>query len=223
MTEAHDTSGTPRSRLTRERIVQAGLDLAAHGDASAVSVRNIGSALGVDPTAAYRYFPSKQALMQALLDELFARILTDVDRSADWRGRLRQLAAHTLAVFTEYPAIASEATVLTTNGPAETETIELVLGAFAEAGIHGAAQVRHYALFSSYTLSEAAGIAHARSTQPGTPPEDNRWFEGPLLVDPTKHPNLASAAAELLALRDDDIFSLGVESVIESAERHVEA
>ncbi len=221
MTEAQDIHGAPRTRLTRDRIIEAGLELASRADNSAVSVRNIGAVLGVDPTAAYRYFPSKQALMQALLDELIARALVRVDRSADWRTRLRELATATLEQFTAYPAIGTEATVLTTNGPAETETIELVLEAFAEAGIGGVDLVRYYTLYSSFVLSEAAGIAHARSSQSDPHGAENLWFEGPLLVDPTKHPHLASAAVELLALRDHDIYRFGVDSVIESAERFI--
>ncbi|WP_223692065.1 TetR/AcrR family transcriptional regulator [Leifsonia poae] len=219
MTEATSTPGPAKQRLTRDRIVQAGLDLASGADVSAISVRTIGAALGFDPTAAYRHFPNKQALMQALLDEVFTRILRRVDRTGGWQARLRELAAVTLDEFTAYPAIAIEATVLTTNGPGETETMEVVLTAFAEAGLEGADQVRQYALFSSFILSMAAGIAHARSSHTGPPADSNLWFEGPLLVDPTRHPSLAKAAAELVTLRDHDIYRFGVDSIIESAEQ----
>lgn len=222
MTQARETSGLRRARLTRERIIEAGVALAQGADASAISVRSIGAALGVDPTAAYRYFPSKQALMQALLDAVLTQVLARVDVAGDWRTRLRSLAVATLEVFTLYPAIAVEATVLTTNGPAETETVEIILGAFAEAGLDSASMVRHYALFSSFVLSGAAGIAHARISNGGSDGDgaDNLWLEGPLLVDPTKHPHFAAAASELVALRDNEIYLFGVDSVIESAERH---
>lgn len=213
MVQSRETLGAPRARLSRERIIEAGVMLAQGADASAISVRSIGSALGVDPTAAYRHFPNKHALMQALLDELLTRVLARADLEADWRSRLRSVAVATLDVFTLYPAIAVEATVLTTNGPAETRTIELILAAFAEAGLDSALMVRHYALFSSLVLSGAAGIARARSS-------DGLWLEGPLRVDPTEHPHVAASASELVALRDREIFLFGVESILESAERH---
>ncbi|MFJ3491125.1 TetR/AcrR family transcriptional regulator [Leifsonia aquatica] len=222
MVRSRETSGAPRARLTRERIVEAGMALAQGADASAISVRNIGAALGVDPTAAYRHFPNKHALMQALLDEVLAQVLARVEIAGDWRSRLRSLAVATLDVFTLYPAIAVEATVLTTNGPAETRTIELILAAFAEAGLDSGMMVRHYALLSSFVLSGAAGIAHARAGAGGSAGdgEGDLWLEGPLRVDPTEHPHVAANASELVALRDREIFLFGVESVLESAERH---
>ena len=227
MVRSRETSGSPRARLTRERIVEAGMALAQGADASAISVRSIGAALGVDPTAAYRHFPNKHALMQALLDEVLAQVLARVEIAGDWRSRLRSLAVATLDVFTLYPAIAVEATVLTTNGPAETRTIELILAAFAEAGLDSGMMVRHYALLSSFVLSGAAGIAHARAGAGGSAGggsagdgEGDLWLEGPLRVDPTEHPHVAANATELVALRDREIFLFGVESVLESAERH---
>jgi AcrR family transcriptional regulator len=222
MVRSRETSGALRARLTRERIVEAGMALAQGADASAISVRSIGAALGVDPTAAYRHFPNKHALMQALLDEVLAQVLARVEVAGDWRSRLRSLAVATLDVFTLYPAIAVEATVLTTNGPAETRTIELILAAFAEAGLDSGMMVRHYALLSSFVLSGAAGIAHARAGAGGSAGagEGDLWLEGPLRVDPTEHPHVAANATELVALRDREIFLFGVESVLESAERH---
>ncbi len=219
MAEARAIGGVSRTRLSRDVIIQAGLQLGARSDPAAVSVRNIGAALGADPTAIYRYFPSKQALMEALLDELFVRVIARVDFSADWRQRLIELAAGTLDELVAFPSIAIETTVLTTNGPGETETIEYILSAFAEAGLTGDALVQHYALYASFVLSEVAGIARSRGDHAAPVSESGAWFGGPLLVDPTKQPHLASAASELLALRDQDIYRFGVESIIASAER----
>lgn len=82
--------------------------------------------------------------------------------------------------------------------------------------------MRHYALFASYVLSEAAGIARGRTTAGGGDGEtraSNAWFEGPLLVDPLIHSHIASVAAELRDLRDEDIFRMGVDAILDSAER----
>ncbi|GAA1448609.1 TetR/AcrR family transcriptional regulator [Leifsonia poae] len=229
MAEARGLDGAERPRLSREVIIRAGLELGSRHDTAAVSVRNIGAALGVDPTAIYRYFPSKQALMEALLDDVLVRVIERIDLSADWRQRLTSLAVGTLEAFVAVPSIALEATVLTTNGPGETDTIECILGAFAEAGLAGESLVQHYAFYASYVLSEAAGIARGRGdhadpdaeTSAGASSSSNSspWFEGPLLVDPTKQPHLASVAGELGALQDHDIFRFGVDAIIASAER----
>ena len=223
MTEAmtHDHS----KRLDRATIVKAGLEIASSPRTSAISIRALGSALGVDPTAVYRHFRGKDDLMRALLDEVQAIALARVvEVDGDWRERLRTLSHATLDTFVLYPAIALEATVLTTNGPAELATIEFILAAFSEAGLSGSGLVRHYALFASYVLSEAAGIARGRTTATSGEGDDetratNAWFEGPLLVDPLTHSHIASVAAELRDLRDEDIYRMGVDAILDSAER----
>lgn len=223
MTEAmtHDHS----KRLDRATIVKAGLEIASSPRTSAISIRALGSALGVDPTAVYRHFRGKDGLMRALLDEVQAIALARVvEVDGDWRERLRTLSHATLDTFVLYPAIALEATVLTTNGPAELATIEFILAAFSEAGLSGSGLVRHYALFASYVLSEAAGIARGRTTATSGEGDDetratNAWFEGPLLVDPLTHSHIASVAAELRDLRDEDIYRMGVDAILDSAER----
>src|SRR6185503_19800211 len=46
-------------RLTRDRIVDEALALVDREGADALTLRNLGAALGVDPTAVYRHFRDK--------------------------------------------------------------------------------------------------------------------------------------------------------------------
>jgi AcrR family transcriptional regulator len=212
--------GVAKVRLDRETIVAAGLALAAGTDATSISVRELGTSLGADPTAIYRHFRNKQALMEALLDELNARSVAAVTAPpAEWRDRLRQLSAATLASFAAHPAIAVEAVVLTTHGPGELDAVELMLDAFARAGLADDELVRHYALLASHVLSTAAGIARGRSGRGGGADDPSPWFEGPILADPRTHPRIAELGVKLAGIEDRDLFHLGVETVIQSAER----
>lgn len=211
-------TATGRARLDRDSIVAAGLELAAASAAPTISVRELGTQLGADPTAIYRHFRSKETLMQALLDELIQRSVAAVTAdTSDWRERLRQLASSTLELYSTYPAIGAEAIVLTTHGPGELQAIELMLEAFAEAGLTGDDVVRHYALMASHVLSSAAGIARGRAER-GDGPEPGPWFEGPILADPRRYPLITAFNNELADLKDQDLFALGVEAVIQSAE-----
>lgn len=216
-----DVSRAParRIRLDRASIVAAGLELAATAGTSTISVRELGAKLGADPTAIYRHFRSKEQLMQALLDELTLRSVAAVtaDKS-DWRARIRQLASATLAIFSAHPAVGTEAIVLTTHGPGELAAIEIMLEAFTEAGLSSDDVVRHYALLATHALSTAAGISRGRAEH-GDHPEPAPWFDGPILADPRRYPLIAAYNSELAELTDRDLFMLGVEAVIQSAER----
>ncbi|MDR2322474.1 MAG: TetR/AcrR family transcriptional regulator [Microbacterium sp.] len=207
-----------RARLDAGVIVSAGLELAASGAAS-ISVRELGTRLGADPTAIYRHFRSKDDLMRALLDDITLRAVLSVDLPVeDWRGRLRALAGATLDLYSQYPAVGAEATTLTTHGPGELGAIELMLEAFTTAGLDEADVVRHYALMASHVLSTAAGIARARADR-GDGDLDGPWFDEPPLADPRSHPRIAAHTVALASLRDRDLFFLGVDLVLESAER----
>ena len=208
-------------RLDRGTIIAAGLDLAETTGSASLSIRDLGARLGTDPTAIYRHFRNKEDLMSALLDELTVRSIAAVTAAPQqWQERLRQLSAATLTEFARYPAVGQEAIVLTTHGPGELDAIEFMLDAFSRAGLTGDELVQHYALMATHVLSSAAGVARARAERTtSTPAGSSPWFEGPLLVDPIKHPHIAQSSAQLLGLADRELFMLGVESVIRSAER----
>lgn len=207
-----------RARLDAQTIVDAGLELAGTG-VPAISVRELGVHLGADPTAIYRHFRSKDALMSALLDEIDLRAAAEVTAPREqWQVRLRELAASTLKWYIDYPAIGAEATVLTTHGDGELTAVEFMLDAFTVAGLRDGDLVRHYALMASHILSGASGIARARSTADADA-TSSPWFEGPLLADPRKYPLVAQNVVALAELEDRDLFMAGVETIIESAER----
>lgn len=209
-----------KARLDRDTIIAAGLELAAVPGATSISVRELGTRLGADPTAIYRHFRNKEHLMEALLDELIDRSVRAVTADpADWRERLRQLATSTLEIFSAYPAIGVEATVLTTHGPGELDAVEFMLDAFSRAGLSGDDLVHHYALLASHVLSSSAGIARGRSERGDTAGDPSPWIEGPLLADPRRYPLITSVSTLLSDLQDRDLFLLGVEAVIQSAER----
>ena len=98
MPQTQDAEKSPaRARLDAAMIIEAGLELASTPGVTSISVRELGTQLGADPTAIYRHFRSKDALMGALLDELNARAIASIDVPAeDWAARLRRLAEVTL-------------------------------------------------------------------------------------------------------------------------------
>jgi AcrR family transcriptional regulator len=209
-----------KARLDHDSIVAAGLELAAETRATTLSVRELGARLGADPTAIYRHFRNKEALMQALLDELNARSVAAVTAPLDdWRGRIRQLGDATLELFCAHPAVAVEAVVLTTHGRGELDAIELMLDGLARAGLGEDELVRHYALLASHVLATAAGIARSRSERGANDDGTSPWFDGPILADARSHPRVVEFGARLVELEDRELFQLGVDVIIASAER----
>ncbi len=67
MTTAAPAARPPQGQ--RERILDTALDLMAERGASATSMRALASACGLNVAALYHYFPSKDALLRAVIEE----------------------------------------------------------------------------------------------------------------------------------------------------------
>lgn len=73
--------------LNRERIVKAAVLVADRGGVGAVSMRRVAEVLGVEAMALYHHLPNKNALMEELVDAVFAEIEAP-DVGDDWRTAL---------------------------------------------------------------------------------------------------------------------------------------
>ncbi len=103
-------------RLDRARIVDAALTIAARDGAPAVTMRRLGSELGVDATAFYRHFRTKDDLVAAMAERLMERELEAIDLSGDWRENLRQLCWGGWRVYRGHPGFAESIARLPDDG-----------------------------------------------------------------------------------------------------------
>lgn len=75
----------PRGRDSRERILASAVDLFARHGFDAMTMRQLGDAAGLDNSSLYRHFPSKAALVDAVLDrvagDVFATVAPRIDPS----------------------------------------------------------------------------------------------------------------------------------------------
>jgi AcrR family transcriptional regulator len=209
-----------KAPLDREVFVEAAFRLAARPHTVTLTYRDLGKELGVDPTAIYRHFQSKESLMQELLDRLFrmARDRMTVPTSR-WEECLMEFAGVTLDTFLDYPAIAVRATSLTTSGQGELDSIELILSCFSAAGLSGEALVEQYAILGAYILAGAAGLARDQAESPDS--DSRGWFTGPLLADPSSHPLVSSLREEILSLDHREMFLAGVKQILRAAAAQV--
>jgi AcrR family transcriptional regulator len=84
-------------RITRSDVVQAALALLDEGGFPALAMRRIAAELGVQQSALYWHFESKQALLAAVADKILADVAPTMGRT--WKGRVRSLAAQLRAAL----------------------------------------------------------------------------------------------------------------------------
>ncbi len=74
----------------RDDVLDRAVELLRVHGLGALTMRRLGADLGVQPSAIYHHFPSKQVLLGAVADEVLARGAWPVDASG-WPGRVRQV------------------------------------------------------------------------------------------------------------------------------------
>src|SRR5690349_7611668 len=112
--------------LSRERIVEAALELIAETGLAGFSTRKLGERLGREAMSLYHHFPSKQHLLDALVDHAIATV--DVpEPGADGPARMRRLLASYRAMARRWPALFPLVAVHRLNTPIGVRFIESIL------------------------------------------------------------------------------------------------
>ncbi len=77
--------------MSREAIAARALDLTAEGGLSALSMRKLGAAFGVEAMSLYHYVKNKDDLLDAVLEQLYLEIELPTDLAEDdWEHAIRQ-------------------------------------------------------------------------------------------------------------------------------------
>ena len=82
-------------RHRREDVVARALRVLDDHGLADLTMRRLGTELGVQPSAVYHHFPSKQVLLAAVADEILARGRAAAARRRPWEDRARAVC-HTL-------------------------------------------------------------------------------------------------------------------------------
>ena len=147
-----------RNSLSEERILDEALALIDERSLEALTTRALGHRLGVDPTAVYRHFRSKDELVNALADRIMgtgAQPLRQPRRRRQPARRAPQCLSAIRRALLAHPAMTA---IVVRRPPCGTNTwaiTEQALGLLRSAGFDdgGAAQAYQALLF--YTLGHA--------------------------------------------------------------------
>ncbi len=96
----------PARTLTAEKVLAAAGHLLETRGPGAVTMRGVARLLGVDPMAAYHYFQSRDALLEALGQQVYAALdpaSPPFAHNHPWRTRVTRLALHYLTLVLAAP------------------------------------------------------------------------------------------------------------------------
>ena len=209
---------TERASLSREEVARTALALVDSHGLDALSMRRLAAELGAGTMTLYHYFPSKQALLDAVVDAAFAdQELPPLEGS--WREQLADLSRAGRQVLSRHPSLVQLRAGEPILRPDALRLSETGLRILEDAGFGVEEAVMAYRLLFTYTfgfalLSPKAAEQEARAAA-----------QAALSSLPAEYyPRLSSAvdqAAEAMA--GDAVFEYGLERLLDGLEGRLEA
>jgi TetR/AcrR family tetracycline transcriptional repressor len=124
----------------RDEVLQAALDLLDDVGLDDLTVRRLAERLGVAPSALYRHFPSKAALVDAMVEAVAATAAGPPPEGA-WDDQIRALATSSRAGMLAHRDGARLMATFATPGPAAIAAFSRFTGALEAAGLDAATAV----------------------------------------------------------------------------------
>ncbi|MER7762128.1 TetR/AcrR family transcriptional regulator [Streptomyces sp. NPDC097619] len=178
--------------LSRARVLEAAIVLADEGGVAALTIRALADRLGVKPMSLYHHVPHKEAILDGIVDAVFAEI--DLPpRDTDWRSALSARAHSARAALNRHPWATGVMESRSHPGPATLRHHDAVLGTLRGGGFSVELAAHAYSLLDSYVY----GFALTEAALPFGPQDVEEAVGDLLAAFPVgEYPHLAEVAEQ---------------------------
>src|SRR4051812_42212411 len=145
--------------LSRERILQAALELADRDGLESLTMRRLAQELGVGAMSLYHHVPNKDELLGGMIELVFSEIEPPAI-GGDWKQALRRRALSTRAALGRHRWAVGLMESRTTPGPASLRLHDAVLGCLREAGFSIELAIQAYSVQDAYIYGFALQERH---------------------------------------------------------------
>ncbi len=206
-------------KLSKGRIVEAALALADETGMERLTIRRLADALGVGPMSVYHYFPNKEAIIDAMVDAVFAQIALPPE-DEHWKPALRIRCLSVRDVLGRHRWAPPYMESRTSPGPATLRHHDAVLGCLRRGGLPNELVAHAYAIVDSYLY----GFALEEAALPAGGGEGIREVavEIAAAFDPEAYPHLLAFTMEHVmqpGYRFADSFEFGLDLILDGLER----
>jgi TetR/AcrR family transcriptional regulator, tetracycline repressor protein len=156
-----------RAGLSRGAVLTAARRIADDEGVDHLTMRRLAGELGVMPNALYTYVPDKEALLDALLDDLLADIDPGDPTGEDWRDGLVRVMDASRRLLLAHPQLAPVFLARPALGPNAARLGEITLALLRRGGVEGERAVEALRVLLVYSLGFAAFQAPRLPGDPG--------------------------------------------------------
>ena len=197
-------------RLSRDLIVDTAMTLIEREGPQALSMRRLGSQLGVEGMAIYHHFEGRDQLLRAIGDRLLEP-LHEFELTDDWREACRRFATTLRGLARSRPATFRLVGLQPFDTPMSLRLVERLAGALVGHGFAPRDALAVYRTVASYARGYALAEASGFTVDAASPEGRRRLAELP----PAEFPILAGRADELAHLDGDAGFDYGLRALLD--------
>jgi AcrR family transcriptional regulator len=207
-----------RTPLSKERVLQAAVDLADRDGIEALSMRKLGLELGVDAMALYRHVRSKDDMLDGIVEMIVAEI-ERAPATGNWKVALRAQSMAARRVMLRHPWARRVLEDRPKGGPAFLAYVESVLATLRDGGF--SIELAHHVLhvLGSRIFGFNQDLFEDKAPPPS--PKDAATLVQAL----TPYPRVIEMARSVshdgvLGACDDDVeFAFGLDLILDGLER----
>ena len=190
-------------RLTHQKIRRAALALIDAEGLDAFSTRKLGARLDCEAMAIYWYYPSKDALLDAVVDELMSQVGRVKTAPSDWVEALREIARAYRGLAREHPNAFPLVATRRFTTESTYEFLERLFELAHRQGVDDRTTARYFRAVSAYCSGIALNELAGRRT-----PSDAKAR--------ARFPRLAAVSRWLEPRHFDDLFEFGLDVLLRS-------
>ena len=199
---------TSRQRLNRQRILEAAVRLVDREGLEALSMRKLGAELGVEAMSLYNHVPSKEALLDGMVEVLLGEL--EIPEVKDWEERIREAYRAFRRLAHKHPNVFPLFVIRPPNTPDRVQLVEMFLDTLRDAWFYGQTALHTFRVLSSYTV----GYAMAEIRGFALEPEGSR--PGARMLPPGDFPRISELKPYLEKVDRDTEFEFGLDLIITS-------
>jgi AcrR family transcriptional regulator len=201
-----------RQPLTRERILTCALSLIDRDGLDALSMRRLGSELGVEAMSLYNHVPNKDALLEGVAEIALGEIELPPVQNEDWAASLKVACMSFRDVLLAHPHIIPLVAGRSEVTPAGYRPVELSLGILKQAGFPPDVMLMAHWLLVGYTIGHASLQNSNPMAQPDLVAEQIELRHK--MLAPEEFPNLYEVLPSAAECDFDSAFEFGLDTMI---------
>ncbi|WP_426513040.1 TetR/AcrR family transcriptional regulator [Dactylosporangium sp. McL0621] len=209
---------TPRTPLTRERVLHAAVALADKSGSASLSMRKLGEAVGVEAMSLYRHVANKEDLLDGMIDLVFGEIGLPAG-GQDWKTAMRQRAISARRVLSRHGWAIAFMESRSSPGPETLRHHDAVIGCLRDAGFSIELTAHAFWILDSYIY----GFALQERSLPFRTPQETAELapDIQMRVPAGGYPHLAELATQHVLQPGYDYdfeFEFGLDLILDGIE-----